>query len=107
MKLKKDLAMLVKTDFVPLQADKEGSLRGGFGTMITSVVDVKPKVNVPCKNYTCKNGECANPSCANQCANPTCANHCTINYCATPSPTTSPSPSPATAAAPSAILLGF
>lgn len=107
MKLKKDLAMLVKTDFVPLQTDKEGSLRGGFGTMITGVVDINPELNVPCKNRDCKNGGCANPTCANgECPNPTCVNgECTINYCATTSPTTSPSPTTATAA--SAFLLGF
>lgn len=104
MKLKKDLAMLVKTDFVPLQADKEGSLRGGFGTMITGASNSILGFNAYCsnKNPTCTNDGCKNPSCANQ---------CTINYCSTSSPTTAPSPStspsPTTASAVSAFILGF
>lgn len=95
MKLKKDLLSLVKTDYVPLQADKEGLLRGGFGTMSTGIGDIDIDLNVPCKNRKCTNGTCPNPSCQND---------CTVNYCS-PS-TASPSPSPSTVNA-AAFLLGF
>lgn len=82
MRLKKDLVQLVKTDYVPLQTDKEGLLRGGFGAVMMAelVVEGKGSNNKFCVKINV--GKCS------------VTNNCNCPVVPTPQPTPSATPTP-------------
>ncbi len=102
MRLKKNLAQMVESDYVPLTTTQEGNLQGGFGSIsLSSAGDISGN-NVVCTNPTCRNKNCVNPSCTNgECPNPICVNECTINNC----DGVKPSPTPTSSSA--NLLIGF
>lgn len=64
--------------FTPISSDKEGNLRGGFGSFSVASTTGSPNgmcKNVPCSNYECKNLVCGNGECKNyKCVNEGCFN---------------------------------
>ncbi|MCC8147246.1 MAG: hypothetical protein LIO93_12615 [Bacteroidales bacterium] len=66
----KEIASLVKNDFVPLEESKEGSLKGGFGSIIQAGnISLRASNNCKCNGNNCKcssgkdNCDCPNGSC--------------------------------------------
>lgn len=89
MKLKKSLVQLVESDYTPLKTDKEGKLRGGFGSVTVSTLgEDSTDTNKVCNscniNIFCGNRRCSNPNCSND--------NCKDADCK-PVPTASPKPS--------------
>lgn len=98
----KEIASLVKNDFIPLEESKEGSLKGGFGSIIlTGEMSVSASNNCKCEGNNCRcDGGKNNCDCPNGgCSVPSKGNNCN---CSTPSTSTSTSTS-----ASSFLNLGF
>lgn len=82
--------------FTPMSSDKEGHLRGGFGSI--SVASVKA-ANHSCINDPCTNANCSNYTCGNgDCSNVVCDNNGCYNITIEPEETTTPKPSYVTVA---------
>ena len=88
MRLKRSLVQLIESDYTPLKTDKEGKLRGGFGSVAsisssTDNADTNKICNICTPNVFCSNRKCSNPYCSND--------NCKDANCK-PVPTASPKP---------------